>query len=102
MIYSNVRELVEHQQYVFDTLWNKSIPSEERIEAIEDGIQPHVIEIIRGGHEMQKLALKIATSAREEILILYSTANAFRRQLKFAVADLAREMATKHRVKSGF
>jgi len=26
MIYSNVRELVEHQQYIFDTLWNKSIP----------------------------------------------------------------------------
>ena len=31
MIYSNVKELVEHQQYVFDTLWNKSIPSEEKI-----------------------------------------------------------------------
>jgi two-component system, OmpR family, sensor histidine kinase VicK len=31
MIYSNVRELVEHQQYIFDTLWNKSIPSEEKI-----------------------------------------------------------------------
>jgi two-component system, OmpR family, sensor histidine kinase VicK len=30
IIYSNVRELVEHQQYVFDTLCNKSIPSEEK------------------------------------------------------------------------
>jgi len=29
MIYSNVGELVEHQQYVFDTLWNKAIPSEK-------------------------------------------------------------------------
>jgi two-component system, OmpR family, sensor histidine kinase VicK len=47
MIYSNVRELVKHQQYVFDTLWNKSIPSDEKIKEIEDGIQPHFIEIIR-------------------------------------------------------
>jgi len=46
MIYSNVRELVEHQQYVFDTLWNKSIPSEEKIKEIEDGIPPSYIETI--------------------------------------------------------
>ena len=77
MIYSNVREIVEHQQYVFDTLWNKSIPSEEKIKAIEDGIQPHVTEMIRDGHQMQKLAEKLGTSAREEMLVLYSTANAF-------------------------
>jgi hypothetical protein len=31
IIYSNVREIVEHQQYVFETLWNKSISSEKRI-----------------------------------------------------------------------
>jgi hypothetical protein len=43
MIHSNVRELVEHQQYDFDTLWNKSIPSEEKIKAIEDGLQPSYI-----------------------------------------------------------
>jgi two-component system sensor histidine kinase VicK len=56
MIYSNVRELVEHQQYVFDTLWNKSIPSEEKIEAIEDGIQPSYIETIRDPVQTQKRA----------------------------------------------
>jgi hypothetical protein len=75
MIYSNVRELVEHQQYVFDTLWNKSIPSQERIKAIQDGIQPHFIEIIRDFHEFQKLAMKLTASAREEMLVLFSTAN---------------------------
>ena len=25
IVYSNIKEVVEHQQYVFDTLWNKSI-----------------------------------------------------------------------------
>jgi len=71
MIYSNVRELVEQQQYVFDTLWNKSIPSQEKIKEIEEGIQPHIIEIIKDTHEFQNLVMKLARSVREEMLVLY-------------------------------
>ena len=48
---------------------------------------------------MQKLAWKLSYSAREEVLALFSTANAFRRQVKLGVAYLAREVATKHGVK---
>jgi hypothetical protein len=92
MIYSNVRELVEHQQYVFDTLWNKSIPSDEKIKAIEDGIQPQFIEIIRDTHQLQNLALKLAISARDEILVLFSTANAFHRQDKLGSMKLGEQM----------
>jgi len=33
IIYSSVREIVEHQQYVFETLWNKSMAAEKRIRA---------------------------------------------------------------------
>jgi two-component system, OmpR family, sensor histidine kinase VicK len=102
MIYSNVRELIEHQQYVFDTLWNKSIPSEEKIKAIEDGIQPHFIEIIRDSHEFQKLGMKLTTLAREEILILFSTANAFYRTSKWASPELVKEMVHKYGVKIRF
>jgi DNA polymerase elongation subunit (family B) len=80
MIYSNVRELVEHQQYVFDTLWNKSIPSQEKIKEIEDGIQPSYIETIRDPVQILTRALKLVTSARDEILLLFSTANALYRQ----------------------
>jgi hypothetical protein len=85
MIHSNVRELVEHQQYDFDTLWNKSIPSEEKIKAIEDGIWPSHIETIRDLVQIQKRALTLGTSARDEILLLYSTAIAFYRQGKLGV-----------------
>jgi hypothetical protein len=99
MIYSNVKELVEHQQYVFDTLWNKSIPSEEKIKEIEDGIQPAYIETMGNPYQAQELAFKFITSTREEMLILYSTANACRRQVQLGNVDLVREMATNHRVK---
>jgi hypothetical protein len=36
----NVREVVEQGQYIFDTLWNKAIPAEQRIREIEEGLSP--------------------------------------------------------------
>jgi CheY-like chemotaxis protein len=48
LIYSSVREIVEHQQYVFETLWNKSMSAEKRIRELKQGIttryQTKVIE----------------------------------------------------------
>ena len=41
IIYSSVKEIVEHQQYVFETLWNKSISVEKRIRELEEGITTH-------------------------------------------------------------
>lgn len=35
IIYSSIQEIVEHQQYVFDTLWNKSVSAQKRITEIE-------------------------------------------------------------------
>ena len=38
IIYSNVKEIVEHQQYVFDSFCSRAIPAERRIREIEEGI----------------------------------------------------------------
>ena len=36
----NVDQIVEQQQYMFETLWSKAIPFEQRIREIEEGGQP--------------------------------------------------------------
>ena len=41
IIYSSVREIVEHQQYVFETLWNKSMSAEKRMRELKQGITTH-------------------------------------------------------------
>jgi hypothetical protein len=46
VIYSNVKEVLEQQQYVFDSFWNKSVPAEQKIREIEEGVSPDVIEVI--------------------------------------------------------
>jgi len=38
IIYSNQKQVIEQQQYVFETLWNKAILAEQRIKSLEDGI----------------------------------------------------------------
>jgi two-component system sensor histidine kinase VicK len=38
IIYSNIKELVEQQQYVFDSFWAKTISAQQKIREIEEGI----------------------------------------------------------------
>jgi signal transduction histidine kinase len=40
-LYSNLKEVVEQQQYVFDNFWSKAIPVGERIKEIEEGRKIH-------------------------------------------------------------
>ena len=48
IIYSNLKEIVSHQQYVFDTLWNKAIPAIKRIREIEDKQTFGITEVLYG------------------------------------------------------
>jgi two-component system, OmpR family, sensor histidine kinase VicK len=88
MVVSTVRVFVEQQQYFFETLWSKAIPAEQRIREIEEGIKPEVIETIREPEVTQARALEIIKSANEEILVIFSTSNAFRRQERAGAVDL--------------
>jgi two-component system sensor histidine kinase VicK len=84
---STVRIFVEQQQYFFETLWNKAIPAEQRIREIEEGITPEVIETIREPKVTQERVFELINSAKEEILVIFSTSNAFRRQEKTGGVD---------------
>jgi two-component system sensor histidine kinase VicK len=82
LIYSNVKEIVEQQQFVFDTLWNKAISSEVRIKEIEEGIKPETIEVIVNPKEALETEYKLLESAKQEIQMIFSTVNTFHMQEK--------------------
>jgi len=71
---------VEGQQSLFDTLWNKALLAEQRIREIDEGIKPDFIETISDPYHTRELAIDLIKSAKQEILILFSTINSFRRQ----------------------
>jgi two-component system, OmpR family, sensor histidine kinase VicK len=77
LIYSNVKEIVEQQQFVFDTLWNKAIPSQGRIKEIEEGIKPETIEVIVDPRNALEAEYRLLKSAKKEIQMIFSTVNTF-------------------------
>ncbi len=81
LIYWNVKETVKQQQYVFETLWNKAISGQQKINEIEKGELPEVIEIIRSPNEAQQIAIRLIDLAEKEILVLFSSVNANIRQM---------------------
>ena len=93
VIYSNAEEIVEQQQYIFDTLWRKAIPANQKIREIEEGIEPEIIETIRDPVEIQMLGFELVKSATYEILVIFSTANAFHRQERAGTMELFKEAA---------
>ena len=77
LIYSDVKENVEQQQFVFDTLWNKAIPFQVRVKEIEEGIKPESIEIIVDPKEALKAEHRLLKSAKQEVQMIFSTVNTF-------------------------
>ena len=80
LIYSDVKEIIEQQQFVFDTLWNKAVPSQVRIEEIEEGIKPETIEVIVDPRNALETEYKLLKSAKREIRMIFSTVNTFHLQ----------------------
>ena len=93
LIYSNVKEIGEQQQYIFDTLWNKTISFDEKIKEIEEGILPEVTEVIRNSDQAQELEWNLLKMAREEIQIIYSTVKAYKMQKSVGVIDYLAKIA---------
>jgi signal transduction histidine kinase len=65
-----VKEVVEQGQYIFDTLWNKAIPAEQRIREIEEGIEPEFFQIINDPIESTCILLDLAMSVKQEAMML--------------------------------
>ena len=44
VIYSNEREVIEQQQYIFEMFWKKAEPLTQKLMEIEEGIVPEVMQ----------------------------------------------------------
>ncbi len=92
-IFSNVPEIVNQQQFVFDTFWNKGIPSEERIREIEKGIVSPVTTVFSDYAKAESKEFEMIREADKEIQIIYSTPGAFHLQEKTGTLELLKEMS---------
>jgi two-component system sensor histidine kinase VicK len=93
LIYSNSKEIVGQQQYIFETLWDKAVPAEQRIKEIEQESEPQRIAVIYDARQALELFQWLIMSAEKEIKIVFPTTSALIRQDKAGILFLLQEAA---------
>jgi hypothetical protein len=67
--FTTVRGIVDSRLFLFDMLWKKGIPAEDRIKEIEEDIQPTFTKTIRDPLEIYRTVFNLLKSAKREIQI---------------------------------
>jgi two-component system, OmpR family, sensor histidine kinase VicK len=92
LLSSNEPLYVKHFASIFEELWRNGIDAKSRIRDIDEGIETEGIEIIRNPTESLKIAYDIVKSARHEVLRIYPSINALRRQIRAGAFRIFKEV----------
>jgi hypothetical protein len=92
LFHSDTKSFVEIQQYLFDNLCNKAISAREKIKEIERGIRRDFTDTISEPAEIRKIVINQIMSAKDEILLLFSTSNSFHRAKYGGMLNLLRQI----------
>ena len=99
LLTSNEPHYQKHFSSIFEELWRNGVDCNNRIKEIEEGTESTKIEIIENPREAVKLARNLIKSAKQEVLRIYPSLNAFRRQERIGAMDLFREAIVERSVK---
>src|SRR6476619_7095049 len=69
VIYSNAKEVVSQNQYIFDTFWKNAIPAIKKIIEIEEGVEIEFVEVINDTLKARDIYFNILTSTTKELLL---------------------------------
>jgi two-component system sensor histidine kinase VicK len=92
LLISNEPLYLKHFSSIFEELWRNGTDSADRIRDLERGIEPARIEIIETPRKAVELAHNLVKAAKHEVLRLYPSLNAFRRQVLIGAMHLFREV----------
>lgn len=87
IVYSNVKGIIEQQQYLFDNLWERSIPAEQRIKEIEEGVQSEFFQIIIDNKKIEQILVDLANSVMNEMVLLLPNDKALLRIDRLGIVD---------------
>jgi two-component system sensor histidine kinase VicK len=65
LFYSNLKDIVEQHQYLFQMLWSRATPAQERIREIEEGIMPIRTTILENQDEIIREIKRINIAANK-------------------------------------
>jgi two-component system sensor histidine kinase VicK len=97
LLFCMQKEMVETHLFIFEKLWRQATPAHIRIKELEEGIHPEVLETLREADEIVDAGYRLVRSAKNEILIIFHTANALLRQEKSGGLGLLVESAIQYK-----
>ena len=97
LIYSNVKQIVKQQRYVFQTLWNKAIPAEQRIEEIELGKEHEFLEVCPDRREAASVYLQFAELVQSEALLILPNSKALQLEYDLGIFHKLIDAAVKRK-----
>jgi phospho-acceptor domain-containing protein len=95
LLISNEPPYITHYNSIFEDLWNKSVPAEQKIKEIEEGIVLGKTEVIQSPADIQQLFIDMVKSAQHEVLLVLPTINAFYREERLGIIQLLKQAAVR-------
>lgn len=94
-IHSNMKDMVKQQHHIFEGLWNRAIPIQDKIAEIEEGKEAEFYEVINDYKKAQEKYIDLARSVDREALVLLANSKAMVRAYRLGVLDSLVEASTK-------
>lgn len=85
-----------HYQRLFEKLWDMGIDARERIRQIESDIASRTIRIIENPLKTIQYFIDLVQNATEEILILFPSLNAVKREVIIGIIDLLKQRSSEN------
>ncbi len=98
-LFCTQKEMVQAHLFIFENLWRQATPAHLRIKELEEGIPPQVLEPLREPKEIVETGYRLVKAAKDEILIIFHTANALLRHDKAGGVGLLVENAVKYKTR---
>jgi hypothetical protein len=95
---STEQSVVQSAKNHFLSDWEKAIPAIQRIREVEEGIILGTTQVIQTPPRILKLFIKLVKSAKEEVLLVLPTINAFYREERLGIILLLKEAALDHNI----
>lgn len=94
----NLKNFMGTTQFISDPYWDKTIPTQEEINEINQESNKPDIRVIENPEEALKTCYQLINSAKNEVLLLFSSANAlYRRLARVDGLDIIKELTQEHK-----
>jgi two-component system sensor histidine kinase VicK len=70
IIYSNTKGIIEQHQLLFDSLWEKAVPVEQRIKDLEEDTHSEFFKVITDNKKISRILIDLVNSVVNEVLLL--------------------------------